>query len=324
MDPSGFSWRGVIPDRELMLLQLILPHQTKLTSVTLCIMQSEDVKTAVLQLSEQHRQRFRSLSLSEVGDLFAFAQQLQDHCQKWLLAEDCDPRRIVELLVKEQFINQLPEQTAHWVQHHQPATPNEAIQMAENHLMSLVVSPLNISPSWVHSVKSAEQYTIDPSHHTEIMQLEESEDVKRAISQLSEQHRQRFRSLSLSEVGDPFTFVQQLQFHCQKWLLAEDWDHSRIVEQLVIEQFISKLPEETAHWVCHHQPETPNEAIQLAENHLESFAVSPTVAEGEVCAWGFSQISTVPVMISFWGQNHVQAVVSPATNHLLILDTKLA
>lgn len=121
------------------LIQALANHQQMLQSL---MQQLEPYrKKAVLQGSEQHRQRFRSLTLSEFDNPFAFAQQLQVNCQKWLLAEDCDPRRIVELLVIEQFMKQLPEGTSDWVKHRQPATINEAIQLAVNHLPPFAVSP---------------------------------------------------------------------------------------------------------------------------------------------------------------------------------------
>ncbi|XP_060792792.1 zinc finger and SCAN domain-containing protein 31-like [Neoarius graeffei] len=232
------------------LLEALMQAQAETQQMFQTIIQrvvSEARKKAVLQWSEQHRQRFRSLILSDVSNPFAFAQQLHDNCQKWLLAEDQDARRIVERVVMEQFVAQLPEVTAKWVQHQQPATLNEAIQLAENHLGSLSL-PFNI-------------YLSEAMLHARW--------VKR-----SEQHRQRFRSLTLSDVGHLFVLAQQLQDNCEKWLLAEDHDPGRIVERVVMEQFINQLPEQTAHWVQHHQPATINEAIQLAVNHLPSFAVS--------------------------------------------------
>ncbi|GAA6090342.1 uncharacterized protein LOC113641783 [Tachysurus ichikawai] len=44
---------------------------------------------------------------------------------------------------------------------------------------------------------------------------EESECRSKLVSQRSETHRLRFRFLTLGEVGDPFSFVQQLQKECQ-------------------------------------------------------------------------------------------------------------
>ncbi|XP_017342544.1 SCAN domain-containing protein 3 isoform X2 [Ictalurus punctatus] len=240
---------------------------------------------SILQWSEQHRQRFRSLTLREVGDQFAFVQQLQDLCQKWLLAEDCDPARIVQRVVMEQFINQLPEETAHWVQNHQPATLNEAIHLAKIHLTAFILS--TSLPEYDSTMNSTEMITIPHVEQWQRQYLEalikgqaeiqwmlqsfmhqlECKDSKTAVSQQSEQYRLRFRSVTVGEIGDLFVFAQQLQDLGQKWLLAEDCDPARIVQRVVFEQFINRLPEETAHWVQHHQPATLNEAIQLSKNH---------------------------------------------------------
>ncbi|GAA6090343.1 uncharacterized protein LOC113641783 [Tachysurus ichikawai] len=100
---------------------------------------SECRSSLVTQRSEEHRLRFRSLTLGEVGDTFSFVQQLQKECQGWLMADSHDARRIVETLVMEQFLKQLPEETAHWVLFKQPATLNEAIYLVERHRSPIIV-----------------------------------------------------------------------------------------------------------------------------------------------------------------------------------------
>uniref|UniRef100_A0A9J8DD92 SCAN box domain-containing protein n=1 Tax=Cyprinus carpio carpio TaxID=630221 RepID=A0A9J8DD92_CYPCA len=97
-------------------------------------------------------------------------------------------------------------------------------------------------------------------------------DLKRAILQrvsLSpEQHRQRFRSLELAEAGRPFVLEQQLRDLCRKWLLAGGSDAEAILDKVVLEQFISRLPKRTAQWVQCHRPASLDLAIQLAEDQL--------------------------------------------------------
>ncbi len=79
-------------------------------------------------------------------------------------------------------------------------------------------------------------------------------DLKRAILQrvgLSpEQHRQRFRSLDLGDSGRPFVLAQQLWDACRKWLLAGEGDVEHILDRVVLEQFIGRLPKKTACWRC--------------------------------------------------------------------------
>ncbi len=97
-------------------------------------------------------------------------------------------------------------------------------------------------------------------------------DLKRAILQrvgLSpEQHRQRFRSLELGDSGRPFVLAQQLRDACRKWLLAGEGDVEQILDRVVLEQFIGRLPKKTAEWVQCHRPASLDLAIQLAEDQM--------------------------------------------------------
>ncbi|XP_026111956.1 uncharacterized protein LOC113090133 [Carassius auratus] len=97
-------------------------------------------------------------------------------------------------------------------------------------------------------------------------------DLKRAIIQRvgrsPEQHRQRFRSLDLGEAGRPFAMAQQLRDSCRKWLLAEGSDVEHVVDLVVLEQFITRLPKKTAEWVQCHRPASLDSAIHLAEDHM--------------------------------------------------------
>ncbi len=98
------------------------------------------------------------------------------------------------------------------------------------------------------------------------------EDLKRAILQRvgrnPEQHRQRFRSVELGDYGRPFVMAQQLRDACRKWLLAEPRDVEGVIDLVVLEQFVARLPRRTAEWVQCHRPTSLAQAIQLAEDHL--------------------------------------------------------
>ncbi len=106
------------------------------------------------------------------------------------------------------------------------------------------------------------------------------DDLKRAILQRvgrnPEQHRQRFRSVELGDCGRPFVMVQQLRDACRKWLLAEPRDVEGVIDLVVLEQFVARLPRRTAEWVQCHRPTSLAQAIQLAEDHL---AACPGVGE---------------------------------------------
>ncbi len=98
------------------------------------------------------------------------------------------------------------------------------------------------------------------------------EDLKRAILQRvgrnPEQHRQRFRSVELGDSGRPFVMAQQLRDACRKWLMAEPRDVEGVIDLVVLEQFIARLPWRTAEWVQCHRPTSLTQAIQLAEDHM--------------------------------------------------------
>ncbi len=98
------------------------------------------------------------------------------------------------------------------------------------------------------------------------------DDLKRAILQRvgrsPEQHRQRFRSLELGENGRPFVMAHQLRDACRRWLLAGEGGVDHVIDQVVLEQFIARLPKATAQWVQCHRPVSLDLAIQLAEDQM--------------------------------------------------------
>lgn len=53
--------------------------------------------------------------------------------------------------------------------------------------------------------------------------------------------------------------------------LAEEQDAKRILNQMVLKQFMAWLSTGTVQWVQSHQPASLGEAIQLAEDHLAVF-----------------------------------------------------
>ncbi len=98
------------------------------------------------------------------------------------------------------------------------------------------------------------------------------DDLKRAILQRvgrsPEQHHQRFRSLELGENGRPFVMAHQLRDACHRWLLAGEGGVDHVIDQVVLEQFIARLPKATTQWVQCHRPASLDLAIQLAEDQM--------------------------------------------------------
>ncbi|XP_060779358.1 SCAN domain-containing protein 3-like [Neoarius graeffei] len=125
-----------------------------------------DLQRAVLQhvshSPEQQRQRFRSLCLEEVGRPFAFRQQLRDTCWQWLRGDDRDTEGIIDLVILEQFIMRLPEGTAEWVQCHRPASLDQAIELAEDHMAAVPTAGRCASLSSLFPSPSASRLCLIP------------------------------------------------------------------------------------------------------------------------------------------------------------------
>lgn len=126
---STFSWGSVLWGEKAVTISL--------SSAIVNLCSENRIMTDGAQVFFFHLRRFLTLTTDEFDDLFAFVQQLQDSCEKWLRAiSGCCPRRLVELLVIDQFVRRLPAETALMVLFQQPGTPNQAIQLAVNHLYS--------------------------------------------------------------------------------------------------------------------------------------------------------------------------------------------
>ncbi len=59
----------------------------------------------------------------------------------------------------------------------------------------------------------------------------------------------------------PFVMAQQLRDSCRRWLLAGENNVDHIIDRLVREQFIVRLPKKTAQWVQRHHPASLDLAI---------------------------------------------------------------
>ncbi|XP_060773413.1 zinc finger protein 397-like isoform X1 [Neoarius graeffei] len=118
---------------EAQLAALQLPADRRLAYADLC----RAVLQHVGRTPEQQQQCFRALRLEEVGQPFAFGQQLRDACWRWLRADNRDAEGIIKQVVLEQFVARLPAGTADWVQCHRPASLDQAIELAEDHMAAV-------------------------------------------------------------------------------------------------------------------------------------------------------------------------------------------
>ncbi|XP_062978586.1 zinc finger protein 397-like [Elgaria multicarinata webbii] len=96
--------------------------------------------------------------------------------------------------------------------------------------------------------------------------------VKTAILQgdavLREKNRQRFRRFCYQEAEGPRGTYSQLRELCRGWLKPERHSKERILELLILEQFLAILPPEIQNWVRERGPEMCSQAVGLAESFL--------------------------------------------------------
>ncbi|XP_053147373.1 zinc finger protein 530-like isoform X2 [Hemicordylus capensis] len=83
-----------------------------------------------------------------------------------------------------------------------------------------------------------------------------------------ESRRQRFRHFCYQEAEGPQEALSQLQELCYQWLVPERHSKDQILELLILEQFLTILPEEMQGWVRGRGVETCAQAVALAEDFL--------------------------------------------------------
>lgn len=96
--------------------------------------------------------------------------------------------------------------------------------------------------------------------------------------------RQLFRQLRYHESSGPLETLSRLRELCRWWLRPDVLSKAQILELLVLEQFLSILPEELRTWVQLHHPESGGEAVALLEELQRDFDETPWRVSVRQCA----------------------------------------
>ncbi|XP_012634825.2 zinc finger protein 232 [Microcebus murinus] len=136
------------------------------------------------------------------------------------------------------------------------------------------------------SLTAAKTPALQGTQEQEIMMMEPKEEdqsweyetrLPGNHSTSQEIFRQRFRQLCYQETPGPREALSRLRVLCCEWLRPERHTKEQILELLVLEQFLTILPEELQSWVRGHHPKSGEEAVTVLEDLEKGLEPGPQV-----------------------------------------------
>ncbi|XP_042306458.1 zinc finger protein 436-like [Sceloporus undulatus] len=84
----------------------------------------------------------------------------------------------------------------------------------------------------------------------------------------TEAQRRHFRQFRYLEAVGPREVCKRLRECCRRWLMPDRRTKEQILELMILEQFLTILPQEMQSWVRSHYPQVCSQAVALAEHFL--------------------------------------------------------
>ncbi|XP_007111049.1 zinc finger protein 215 isoform X2 [Physeter macrocephalus] len=122
--------------------------------------------------------------------------------------------------------------------------------------LTAISKPQNLAPH-----EQSEVLRADVSWQQECIPVVETDDC--------EASRLKFRHFQYLEVSGPHEALSQLWELCLQWLRPEIHTKKQILELLVLEQFLTILPEEVRTWVNLQHPKNSKEVVSLIEDVID-------------------------------------------------------